>query len=253
MLGGGLGPVTVGITSSGTVNLGRMLQASEAWPINFGFLGKGSAYDVEPLLEQGRAGRDRAEDPRGLGRDAGGRSDASLRAGDELDMQVQIHTDTLNESGFYEDTIARDRRPHDPHLPLRGRGRRSRAGHHPGGRRGELPALVDQPHEPVHRQHVRRAPRHGDGLPSPQPARARGRGVRRVADPPRDDRGRGRAARPGRDQRARLRLAGHGPHRRDDRAHLAARVQDEGRSAARCPRTRAAATTTTASSATSRS
>ncbi len=56
MLGGGLGPVTVGITSSGTVNLGRMLQASEAWPINFGFLGKGSAYDVEPLLEQGRAG-----------------------------------------------------------------------------------------------------------------------------------------------------------------------------------------------------
>ena len=72
MLGGGLGPVTVGITSSGTVNLGRMLQASEAWPINFGFLGKGSAYDVEPLLEQGRGGRDRAEDPRGLGGDAGG-------------------------------------------------------------------------------------------------------------------------------------------------------------------------------------
>src|SRR3954464_12716671 len=56
MIGGGLGPVTVGICSSGTVNLGRMLQAAEAWPINFGFLGKGSAYDVEPLLEQGAAG-----------------------------------------------------------------------------------------------------------------------------------------------------------------------------------------------------
>ena len=41
MLGGGLGPVTVGITSSGTVNLGRMLQAAEAFPLNFGFLGKG--------------------------------------------------------------------------------------------------------------------------------------------------------------------------------------------------------------------
>jgi urease subunit alpha len=104
MLGGGLGPVTVGITSSGTVNLGRMLAASEAWPINFGFLGKGSAYDVEPLLEQGRAGaiglkihEDWGATPAVI--------DASLRAGDELDMQVQIHTDTLNESGFYEDTV----------------------------------------------------------------------------------------------------------------------------------------------------
>jgi urease subunit alpha len=105
MLGGGLGPVTVGITSSGTVNLGRMLQASEAFPLNFGFLGKGSAYDVAPLLEQGRAGaiglkihEDWGAMPAAI--------DASLRAGDELDMQVQIHTDTLNESGFYEDTMA---------------------------------------------------------------------------------------------------------------------------------------------------
>jgi urease subunit alpha len=105
MLGGGLGPVTVGITSSGTVNLGRMLQASEAWPINFGFLGKGSAYDVEPLLEQGRAGAIGLK----IHEDWGAMPaviHASLRAGDELDMQVQIHTDTLNESGFYEDTIA---------------------------------------------------------------------------------------------------------------------------------------------------
>ncbi len=56
MIGGGLGPVTVGICSSGTTNLGRMLQASEAWPINFGFLGKGSAHATAPLLEQGKAG-----------------------------------------------------------------------------------------------------------------------------------------------------------------------------------------------------
>jgi urease subunit alpha len=105
MLGGGLGPVTVGITSSGTVNLGRMLQASEAWPINFGFLGKGSAYDVEPLLEQGRAGAIGLK----IHEDWGAMPaviDASLRAGDELDMQVQIHTDTLNESGFFEHTMA---------------------------------------------------------------------------------------------------------------------------------------------------
>ncbi len=105
MLGGGLGPVTVGITSSGTVNLGRMLQACEAFPLNFGFLGKGSAYDVAPLLEQGRAGAIGLK----IHEDWGAMPaviDASLRAGDELDMQVQIHTDTLNESGFYEDTMA---------------------------------------------------------------------------------------------------------------------------------------------------
>jgi urease subunit alpha len=104
MLGGGLGPVTVGITSSGTVNLGRMLQASEAFPINFGFLANGSAYDVAPLLEQGRAGAIGLK----IHEDWGAMPaviKASLDAGDELDMQIQIHTDTLNESGFFEDTI----------------------------------------------------------------------------------------------------------------------------------------------------
>jgi urease subunit alpha len=105
MLGGGLGPVTVGICSSGTVNLSRMLQAAEDFPINFGFLGKGSAYGIEPLLEQIRAGafglkihEDWGATPAVI--------DASLRAADELDVQVQIHTDTLNESGFLEDTLA---------------------------------------------------------------------------------------------------------------------------------------------------
>jgi urease subunit alpha len=105
MLGGGLGPVTVGICSSGTVNLGRMLQAAEAWPINFGFLGKGSAYGVAPLLEQGRAGAIGLK----IHEDWGAMPaviHASLDAGDELDMQIQIHTDTLNESGFFEDTMA---------------------------------------------------------------------------------------------------------------------------------------------------
>ncbi len=105
MIGGGLGPVTVGITSSGTVNLGRMLQACEAFPINFGFLGKGSAYAVEPLIEQLEAGAIGLK----IHEDWGAMPaviDASLRAGAELDAQVQIHTDTLNESGFYEDTMA---------------------------------------------------------------------------------------------------------------------------------------------------
>ncbi|MEA2376854.1 MAG: urease subunit alpha, partial [Thermoleophilaceae bacterium] len=79
-------------------------QASEAWPINFGFLGKGSAYDVAPLLEQGRAGAVGLK----IHEDWGAMPaviESSLDAGDELDMQVQIHTDTLNESGFYEHTM----------------------------------------------------------------------------------------------------------------------------------------------------
>ena len=71
-------------------------------------------------------------------------------AGDELDVQVQIHTDTLNESGFFERHDGRDRRPDDPHLPLGGRRRRARPGHHPRRRRGELPAVLDEPDEPVH-------------------------------------------------------------------------------------------------------
>ena len=105
MLGGGLGPVTVGICSSGTVNLARMLQAAEAFPLNFGFLGKGSANAVEPLLEQVRAGAVGLK----IHEDWGAMPaviHASLDAGDELDVQVQIHTDTLNESGFFEHTMA---------------------------------------------------------------------------------------------------------------------------------------------------
>ena len=105
MIGGGLGPVTVGITSSGPNNLARMLRAAEAFPMNFGFIGNGSASSVAPLLEQGLAGaigfkihEDWGATPAAIR--------ASLDAGDELDLQVQIHTDTLNESGFFEDTMA---------------------------------------------------------------------------------------------------------------------------------------------------
>lgn len=104
MIGGGLGPVTVGITSSGPNNLARMLRAAEAFPMNFGFIANGSASSTPPLIEQGLAGaigfkihEDWGATPAAI--------KASLDAGDELDLQVQIHTDTLNESGFYEDTM----------------------------------------------------------------------------------------------------------------------------------------------------
>lgn len=104
MIGGGLGPVTVGITSSGPTNLARMLRSAEAFPMNFGFIANGSSSSTAPLIEQGLAGaigykihEDWGATPAAI--------KASLDAGDELDLQVQIHTDTLNESGFFEDTM----------------------------------------------------------------------------------------------------------------------------------------------------
>ncbi len=82
-----------------------MLQAAEAWPVNFGFLGKGNASGAEPLVEQILAGacglklhEDWGTTPAAI--------DACLKVADKYDVQVAIHTDTLNEAGFVEDTIA---------------------------------------------------------------------------------------------------------------------------------------------------
>lgn len=105
MLGGSLGPITVGIDSGGVFNTGKMLQAAEHWPMNFGFLGRGNAHSPEAMHEQienGCLGLKIHEDwgamPAAI--------DACLSVADELDFQVQLHTDTLNESGFVEDTLA---------------------------------------------------------------------------------------------------------------------------------------------------
>ena len=105
MLGGSLGPITVGIDCGGPFNTGKMLQASEHWPMNFGFLGRGNAHKPEAMHEQiakGCIGLKIHEDwgamPAAI--------DCCLSVADELDFQVQIHTDTLNESGFLEDTLA---------------------------------------------------------------------------------------------------------------------------------------------------
>lgn len=105
MIGGSLGPTTVGIDSGGPFNVGKMLQAAEAWPINFGFLGRGNSHRPESLREQLRTGclglkihEDWGAMPATI--------DACLRVADEMDFQVQLHTDTLNESGFVEDTLA---------------------------------------------------------------------------------------------------------------------------------------------------
>ena len=104
MIGGGLGPTTVGITSGGRGNLGRMLQACEEFPLNFGFLGKGSSSRPKSLVEQvvgGAIGLKIHED--------WGAAPSVIRCclevADSMGFQVQLHTDTLNESGYLEDTL----------------------------------------------------------------------------------------------------------------------------------------------------
>ncbi len=108
MIGGGTGPATGTAATTctpGAWNLARMLQAAEEWPMNFGFLGKGNAAAKEPLREQVEAGacglklhEDWGTTPAAI--------DTCLQVADEFDVQVAIHTDTINEAGFLEATIA---------------------------------------------------------------------------------------------------------------------------------------------------
>ncbi len=108
MLGGGTGPATGTAATTctpGAWNLARMLQSVEAWPMNFGFLGKGNAAHQPPLVEQIEAGacglklhEDWGTTPAAI--------DACLRVADAYDVQVAIHTDTINEAGFLEATVA---------------------------------------------------------------------------------------------------------------------------------------------------
>ncbi len=108
MLGGGTGPATgtnATTCTPGAWNIHRMLEAADEYPVNLGFLGKGNCATHEPLREQVRAGaiglklhEDWGTTPAAI--------DACLSVADEMDVQVAIHTDTLNESGFVEDTLA---------------------------------------------------------------------------------------------------------------------------------------------------
>lgn len=108
MLGGGTGPAegtNATTCTPGPWHLARMLQAAEGFPVNLGFFGKGNATLSAALTEQvvgGACGLKLHEDwgttPAAI--------DACLSVAEEMDVQVAIHTDTLNESGFVEDTIA---------------------------------------------------------------------------------------------------------------------------------------------------
>ncbi len=108
LLGGGTGPAhgTYATTCTpGIWNIHRMLEAAEAFPVNLGFLGKGNCSSPEPLREQVLAGaiglklhEDWGTTPAAI--------DTCLTVADELDVQVAIHTDTLNEAGFVESTLS---------------------------------------------------------------------------------------------------------------------------------------------------
>jgi urease subunit alpha len=107
MIGGGTGPATGTLATTctpGPWHMHRMLEAAEAFPMNLGFLGKGNASLTPPLVEQIEAGamglklhEDWGTTPAAI--------DAALKVGDAMDVQVSIHTDTLNESGFVETTL----------------------------------------------------------------------------------------------------------------------------------------------------
>src|SRR5438874_2123796 len=108
LIGGGTGPATgtkATTCTPGGWNIRHMYEAVEAFPLNFGFLGKGNGSDSAALREQIRAGalglklhEDWGTTPAAI--------DCCLSVADEFDVQVAIHTDTLNEAGFVEDTIA---------------------------------------------------------------------------------------------------------------------------------------------------
>ncbi|KQM14741.1 urease subunit alpha [Novosphingobium sp. Leaf2] len=108
MIGGGTGPATgtnATTCTPGPWHIERMLMAAEGLPVNLGFAGKGNASQPQALVEQIRAGacalklhEDWGTTPAAI--------DCCLSVADAMDIQVMIHTDTLNESGFVEDTIA---------------------------------------------------------------------------------------------------------------------------------------------------
>ena len=108
MMGGGTGPATGTFATTctpGPANLARMLAAADAFPMNLAFLGKGNASRPEALRQQVEAGavglklhEDWGTTPSAI--------DCCLSVAEETDTQVSIHSDTLNESGFVEDTIA---------------------------------------------------------------------------------------------------------------------------------------------------
>ena len=234
-MGGGTGPATGTAATTctpGPWHLARMLQAAEGLPVNIGFAGKGNATRPAALEEMVRAGacglklhEDWGTTPAAI--------DCCLSVADRFDVQVMIHTDTLNESGFVEDTIAafKGRTIHAFHTEGAG------GGHAPdiikvAGLANVLPSSTN----PTRPYTANTLDEHLDmlmvchHLDRDHP---RGRRLRRKPHPQGNDRRRGHPARPRRALDDVLGQPGDGPGRRGDHPHLADRAQDE--AAARRP------------------
>ena len=234
LIGGGTGPATGTAATTctpGPWHLARMLQAAEGLPVNLAFAGKGNASRPAALEEMIRAGasclklhEDWGTTPAAI--------DCALSVADRFDVQVMIHTDTLNELGFVEDTIAafKGRTIHAFHTEGAG------GGHAPDiikvACAGQCAAQFDQPHPPLHGKHAGRTSRHADGLPSSGQFHPGRRGFRRKPHPQGNHRGGGHPARSWRAFDDVVGQPGDGPRRRSDHPHLADRAQDE--AAARC-------------------
>jgi urease subunit alpha len=197
LLGGGTGPAEgskATTVTPGAWHLSRMLESLDSSPVNIALLGKGNTVSAESMWEQLRGGasgfklhEDWGTTPAAI--------DACLTVADASGVQVALHSDTLNEAGFVEDTVGAiaGRSIHAYHTE--GGGRRARTRHHHRRRRVARTAQVHQSHSAAHRQHSRRAFGHADGVPSPESHRAGGSRVRREPDPAIDDCRRGPAAR----------------------------------------------------------
>ena len=153
MLGGGTGPAvgTAATTCTpGPWHIRAMLSAAEAFPMNLGFLGKGNVSLPMPIEEQIRAGAIGLK----LHEDWGtthAAIDNCLSVADKFDVQVAIHTDTLNEGGFLENTVAAFKGRSIATFHTEGAG----AGHHQDLQRSQCAAFLHQPYDALHRQYAR--------------------------------------------------------------------------------------------------
>ncbi len=229
MLGGGTGPATGTFATTctpGPWHIARMIEAADAFPMNLGFAGKGNASTPAGLVEQVEAGacalklhEDWGTTPAAI--------DNCLSVADDHDVQVMIHSDTLNESGFVEDTIAafKGRTIHAFHTEGAG------GGHAPdiikvAGLDNVLPSSTN-PTRPFtvntldEHLDMLMVCHHLDGV------HPRGPRLRGIAHPQGDDRGRGHPARHRRALDDVVGQPGHGPGRRGDHPHLADGRQDE--------------------------
>ena len=231
MLGGGTGPAhgTLATTCTpGPWHIGRMMQAVDAFPMNLGLCGQGQRLAARRRWRsRSRAGacalklhEDWGTTPAAI--------DCCLTVADAMDVQVMIHTDTLNESGFVENTLAAIDGPHHPRLPHRRRRRRPCARHH----QGRAASRTSSRRRPTRRMPytVNTLEEHLDMLmvchhldkSIPEDV-----AFAEIRHPARDHRGRGHPARPGGLLDHLVGQPGDGPGGRGDHPHLADRAQDE--------------------------